>query len=131
MLENKNTEKATRQKKIRVFAAVFTFLLFGGFLVSSNQPSVGEMKAMDKEAQYLEFIHYEDNKIVDTFRDDELVAKGRQVCKVLDENFTINQAVVFLAVDRKEKPEVVSHYAERVIVGAIAFFCNRHSALVQ
>lgn len=118
-------------KKIQVGLVTFVVLVFGGTLVSTNQPTVSEMQAMDVEQQYIEFLKYEPNKIIQGLTEEQLIEKGYQVCTVLDENFTINQAVVYLATERKEKQKIVAHYAERVIVGAVAYFCNRHSGLLQ
>lgn len=119
------------RKKIMPALAAVAVVLAGGGVVSSNQPSVDEMKAMAKEDRYIEFVLYEENEIIKTFNSAELIDKGRQICQILDDQFTINQAVEYLAVSRKEEPEVVGHYAERVIVGAVAYFCNRHSNLLQ
>lgn len=119
------------KKKILTAVAVAGVILAGGGVVSSNQPSVSEMKAMAKEDRYIEFVLDEDNEIVNTFNTSELIDKGREVCQILDDQFTINQAVEYLAVSRKEEPEVVAHYAERIIVGAVAYFCNRHANLLQ
>lgn len=118
-------------KKIQIASATFVLLVFGGSIASSNQPTVSEMQAMAKEDRYLEFVLDEENDIVNTFNSTELIDKGREICQILDDQFTINQAVEYLAVSRKEEPEVVAHYTERIIVGAVAFFCNRHSGLLQ